>query len=390
MKICGIVAEFNPFHNGHAYLVQKAREMGATHVVAVMSGNFVQRGEPAIFDVKTRTEAALKGGVDLIISLPVTRSVARAQDFAGGALEILKGLGCVDMLAFGSERGEIAPLEKAAEILEKKELDALIKVELEKGLTYAVARENAVRIFSQESADILKYPNNILAVEYISAAKKIRFLPKLVTVKRQGVAHDSTEISGDFAGAKQIRKMVKKGENFAPLVPVKYPDTEELNIVNTTKFDTAVLYKMRTVTLEDLRKIQDVSEGIENRILSAVQESNSLEELYENAKTKRYPEARIRRIVLQSALGITAEDIALKVPYIRLLGATEKGLEIACALKKTATLPVVSKTADFKDLGGRNAQKIFDLEITATDIYSLCREKTLPCGEEKKFTFITI
>ena len=389
MKICAIVAEFNPFHNGHAYLVKKAREMGATHVVAVMSGNFVQRGEPAIFDVKTRAEAALKGGVDLIVSLPVTRSVARAQDFAGGALEILKGLGCVDMLAFGSERGEIAPLEKTAEILEKKELDALIKVELEKGITYAAARENAVRIFSGESADILKYPNNILAVEYISAARKIGFFPRFFTVKRQGVSHDSTEVSGDFAGAKQIRKMIKKGENFDRLVPLKYPATEELNIVNITKYDTAVLYKMRTVTLEDLRKIQDVSEGMENRIIGAAQESNSLAELYEKAKTKRYSEARIRRIVLQSTLGITAEDIALKIPYIRLLGATEKGLEIASTIKETATLPVVSKTADFKDLG-ENAQKIFDFEITATDIFSLCREKTLPCGEEKKFTFIIL
>lgn len=383
MKIAGIIAEYNPFHNGHSLLVQKAREAGYTHVVAVMSGNFVQRGEPAVFHHSVRTKAALENGVDLVLQLPSVYAMSGAQSFARAGVEVLNGLGIVDSLVFGSECGDTALLAETACAIYGEEIKAYLSEELEKGISFASARENALRNINPVYADIIKSPNNILGVEYIAALNTLGSKITPVTFERKGAAHDSNEISDNIAGASYIRELIRNGGNWQTLVP---ENAKELyacaEIADVSRMENAVLYKIRTVSSEELSKVPDVSEGIENRILSAAKQARSLDELYSLAKTKRYSHARIRRIIWNCLLGVTADDLSLSVPYIRIMGFNKAGAEIVKAAKSTSVLPVLSKPSDLAGTG-EYAQKIFSLECRAGDVYSLCTLKAGGCGTEK-------
>lgn len=384
MKVAGIIAEYNPFHIGHAYLAEKARNNGATHVVAVMSGNFVQRGAPAVFDHETRTKAALMNGIDLVLQLPAVYAVSPAQSFARAGVEILNGTGFVDELVFGSECGNIKNIISACEALESKELKPLLDKELKKGISFASARENALRNISPESASVIQNPNNILGVEYVSALKKSKSKIFPVTFGRVGADHDSREFSGNIASASYIRELLGSGnwENFVPENTVNiYKNSATADI---KRIENAILYKIRTAEAGSLSKAPDVSEGIENRIISAASDAVSLSELYSLAKTKRYSHARIRRIILNYFLGFTAEDLALPIPYIRVMGFNEKGAELIRKAKETADLPVITKASDIASLGEK-AQRIFALECSAGDVFALCFDDILPCGNEKKF-----
>lgn len=383
MKVAGIIAEFNPFHNGHALLVQKAREAGYTHVVAVMSGNFVQRGEPAIFHHSVRTKAALENGVDLVLQLPSVYAMSGAQSFARAGVEILNGFGVVDALVFGSECGNADLLSETADTIYGDEIKPLISAELNKGISFASARENALRTINPVYADIIKSPNNILGVEYIAALKKLKSRIAPVTFKRVGAAHDSDESSGNIAGASLIREFISNKNEWENLVPKNAKDIYgQADTADINRIENAVLYKIRTVSAAELSAVPDVSEGIENRILSAAKQARSLDELYSLAKTKRYSHARIRRIVWNCVLGVTADDLGLPVPYIRVTGFNGRGAELIRKSKETANLPVISKPAELSMLG-ESAQRVFFLECTAGDIYALCMKETDVCGTEK-------
>ena len=383
MKVAGIIAEFNPFHNGHAFLVQKARETGYTHVVAVMSGNFVQRGEPALFHHSVRTKAALENGVDLVLQLPGVYAMSGAQSFARAGAEILDGLGIVDSVVFGSECGNAQLLSETADAIYGEEIKQYLSSELDKGISFASARENALRIINPVYADVIKSPNNILGVEYIAALKRLGSNVSPVTFSRNGAAHDSDKTDGNIAGASLIRELMRNGGEWENLVPdntaVIYNASE---IADISRLESAVLYKIRTVSAEELAKVPDISEGIENRILSAAKQAGSLDELYSLAKTKRYSHARIRRIIWNCLLGVTAKDLEKSVPYIRITGFNKKGAELIKAAKETAKLPIMSKPSDLLQLN-ENAQKILSLECTAGDIYSLCYKNPDICGTEK-------
>lgn len=384
MKVAGIIAEFNPFHNGHRLLVQKAREAGYTHVVAVISGNFVQRGEPAIFHHSVRTKAALENGVDLVLQLPSVYAMSGAQSFARAGAEILDGFGVVDSLVFGSECGDIRLLSETADTVYGDDIKSFLSEELDKkGISFAAARENALRKINPAYADVIKSPNNILGVEYIAALKKLGSRISPITFERIGAAHDSDDTDGNIAGASMIRDLIKNGGDWEKFVP---DNTAEIysnsDIADMSRMEKAVLYKIRTVTAEELSKVPDISEGIENRIISAAKQSVSLEELYSLAKTKRYSHARIRRIVWNCLLGVTAEDLNKSVPYIRIVGFNRRGAELIKASKETANLPVISKPAELSLLD-ETARRVFSLECTAGDIYSLCYENPAVCGTEK-------
>lgn len=384
MKVAGIVAEYNPFHNGHAYLIEKARENGATHVVAVMSSNFVQRGEPAVFDCDVRTRAALMNGVDLVVQLPSVYAVSNAQSFARSSVEVLDASGIVDELVFGSECGSIREISGAVSSLGAKELKPLLDDELKKGISFASARENALRMLDCASADIIRSPNNILGVEYVSALKEKNSRISPVTFCRAGAEHDSGITNDAFASASNIRRMLACGEEWKDFVPDNvislYESCEKSDI---GRIENAVLYSMRTADREALAKAPDVSEGIENRLLTASLSAKSLDELYAAAKTKRYSHARIRRIVFNHFLGFTADDLSLPVPYIRVLGFNSEGSALIRKAKNVSRLPVITKAADLSRLG-ENAQRIFSLECRAGDIYSLCFANNGSCGEEKR------
>lgn len=390
MKVAGIIAEYNPFHNGHALLAQMAREAGATHVIAVMSGNFVQRGEPALMHHSVRTRAALECGVDLVLQLPSAYAVSSAQSFARAGAEIFDGTGCVDWLVFGSECGDTRKITETARLIYSDEIRPLISAELEKGITFAAARENALRKINSGYADIIKSPNNILGVEYAAALGRLGSRIKPVTFARVGAEHDSKEASGSIASASLIREAIKSGADFADFVPEKAAELYSAAAIADIKLlENAILYKMKTTTAQALSFAPDVSEGIENRIVTAAKEAENLEGLYILSKTKRYTHARIRRIIMNHFLCVTAADLALSVPYIRVTGFNERGAELVRMFKKTAKLPVVTKASDIPQAGG-NAQRIFSLECTAGEIFSLCMPGNTRYSAEKAYKPIII
>ncbi len=389
IKITGIVAEYNPFHNGHKYMIEKCREGGATHIVAVMSGNFVQRGSVAIMDKRARAAAALGSGVDLVLELPVCLAVSTAELFARGGVSILHALGCVDALGFGAECDNAELLLKAADAVCDIRVHEIIKRELEGGISYPKARENAVlEVFGDEVASVLSQPNNILGVEYIKAIKSLSSEIKPEPVLRQGAAHDSLKENGEFASASALRILLERGDEaayeFMPEASVK--EFERLKAVGRApacfdESERAILSRLRMLSVSDIKNAPDVSEGLENRIYNAIQTATSLEELYDIIKTKRYTHSRIRRIITALYLGIKPEDAQLKVPYIRVLGFNERGREILKVAKATAKLPVVMKSSGFDTLS-EEAKHVFELERKATNLYNLSTPRILPCGTE--------
>ena len=390
MKTAGIIAEYNPFHNGHKYHIEKTKEeTGADHIVAVMSGNYVQRGETAIISKWARAESAIENGVDLVIELPTMWSIARAQDFAAGAVKLINALGCVDVLSFGSECGDIETLRHISEILSDERVIERMQCDLDIGMSFAGARAEAVRTYYGDAYyDILNEPNNILAIEYILANNKYENKPDIFTVKRKGAAHDSIIRSENFASASDIRKMILNDEKWSPFVPQSTVDIFEKEKENQTgptpysKLEFSVLCCMRQLAPEDIAETPDVSEGIENRIHDAAQKARTLDELFSLAKTRRYSHARIRRIVLASFLGFTNELCYGLPPYIKVLAMNDKGKEILKEAKEKATLPIVTKASDFDDLEER-AKKVYSIEGMCTDVYSLATPVILPCGREQ-------
>ena len=390
MKTAGIIAEYNPFHNGHKYHIEKTKEgTGADHVVAVMSGNYVQRGETAILSKWARAETAIENGVDLVVELPTIWSIARAQDFAAGAVHILNSLGCVDVLSFGSECGDIGILRHISEILSDKRVEERMQADLDIGMSFAGARAEAVRTYYGDAYyDILNEPNNILAIEYILANNKYENKPDIFTIPRKGAAHDSLKRSENIASASEIRRMILENEKWSPYVPqstVAIFEREKENETGPTpysKLEFSVLCCMRQLAAEDIAETPDVSEGIENRIHEAAQKARTLDELFSFAKTRRYSHARIRRIVLASFLGFTKDQCEGLPPYIKVLAMNDKGKDILREAKEKASLPIVTKASDIDTLGER-AKKIYSLEGMCTDVYSLATPVILPCGREQ-------
>ncbi len=387
MSVIGIICEFNPFHNGHKYLIDSVKKDGDT-VVCVMSGNFVQRGESAIADKRIRAKAALLCGADLVIELPVAFSVSGAQTFARGGVKLLDSLGCVDKIAFGSECGDTESLKKAAKAIENKSVQNEINSFMQTGITFAAARENAVRnVFGDEIADILKSPNDILGVEYISALNLLRSKIKPQAVSRKSISHNSKMCNGAFASAMLIREKMRNGEDYREFMPDKAFEVlqkaaEEGKIPSDyVKLEVAILAFLRKATAEDFKIVPDVSEGIENRILASVRNANTLSEVFDGAKTKRYTHARIRRIVLCAFLGIKKPHIACGMPYIHILGFSENGRRLLHDAVKTATLPIAVRHSDISNLGYVASQS-YKLECTSTDIYNLTLPKIRNCGTE--------
>lgn len=352
--ITGIICEFNPFHSGHKYLIDTVRQ-NSDGIVCVMSGNLVQRGEFAVYDKFTRAKTALENGADLIIELPCAYSTLSAGGFAKYAVQILEASGVVDEIAFGAECDNIDKLKETADKIQK--CDSLIKEKLAGGLSYPAARKAAV------NSDILDTPNNILAVEYIRQTK----LP-CRAIKRIGKGHDTDDTEYSASA-------IRDGLSLE-------------NICSLKNCETAVLAKLRTMRCEDFLKLDDVSEGLENRIVDAVRTSVSLEEIYDKIKTKRYTHSRIRRIILRAYLDIT-KDFTSDVPYIRILSFNRKGQDIAALMKKNANLPIISRYSDVKELSEKG-RRLFNLECKCTDLYNLGYKKPLPCGTEQRSKMIIL
>ncbi len=384
MKITGIIAEYNPFHNGHAYQIRAAGENGATHIVCAMSGNFTQRGDVAIMDKIARTRCALANGADLVLELPVAYALGNAGIFAKGGIETLLATGCLDALHFGSECGDTELLRRTAAAIEH--LEAVGAVDKKQG---AQMRRQALldNGYAAEAA-LMDTPNNLLAVEYMLALRSAysHVLPE--TVKRAGSQHDSRLVADEFCSASQLRRIIQAD----PAVAEGYAPKETLDIladcklngrapVTLSALDRAILSRLRMVEPAYLARIAGVSEGLENRLYEAIRQGRSFDEICNAVKTKRYPLSRIRRILLCAAIGITAKDQEGSPAYIRVLGQNQRGNEILRVMRQTAKLPVILRTSDMATVSERG-KRLFRLENLATDLYTMAYEPMGTCGME--------
>ncbi len=370
MRTVGIVAEYNPFHAGHArHIAETRRALGEDcAVAAAMSGNFVQRGDCALFDKWRRARAALEGGADLVLELPTVWAAASAERFARGAVNILRAAGA-ECLSFGSESGDADGLKTLAASLDGPAYDAALREELAGGASFAACRQKAAAgLAGAERAALLANPNDNLAVEYLRAARRLGWVPEVVAVPRAGAGHDGGD-HPDYPSASYLREQIRAGklqsEGFADL----------------RRAERAVLARLRSMSLSGFEALPDSGEGLASRLYRAVQRGTSLEEVWALAKTKRYAHARLRRMTLWAFLGLTAADVPENPPYLRVLGCNARGREILKRLKKTAPLPVLTKPAHAKELDGEG-RRLFELEARCTDLYDLCLDPVPVPGRE--------
>lgn len=363
MKIVGIVAEYNPFHAGHRHHIEETRRRLGEEctVVAAMSGNFVQRGDAAITDKWARARMALEGGVDLVLELPTAWAASSAEHFAFGAVSVLKMAG-VDTLSFGSESADSAKLKAVAAVLDTEEFKTELQPHLDQGLPFALCRQKAVEaLLGAQTAACMANPNDNLGVEYLKAANRLGFDPEVIAVPRVGAAHDGGD-HPDYPSASHVRQEILNGA-----VPMDNPGSLKFN-------ERAVLARLRQMTAEEFEALPDCGEGLAVRLYEAVRKAASLEEVYDFAKTKRYAHARIRRAVLWAALGLKESDRPHTPPYLRVLGANERGRAVLKAIPEDVT--VITKPTHGKGI------PLMELEARCTDFYALCRENVLPCGAE--------
>ena len=386
MKIAGVICEYNPFHNGHEYMLREMRNNGVTHIVACMSGNFCQRGEPAVYDKYIRARAALYGGADLVIELPVSFACAGAERFALGGVYLLNSLGCVDELYFGSECGDNELLSSLAGIIDDEIICNELHRGLDKGLSFAAARQRAVEaVKGKEAAQELSHPNNTLGIEYIRAIRKINSGMKPCTILRKGAEHDGNEVSEGFAGAKYIRELIAERKSIESIVPEKalgiYKSAEFFPPVGgrMKKLELMIMYRLRMMNESMFQSLPDISEGLENRIMTAVRTSVDTEELIQMIKTKRYTRARINRLLMYALLEIQSNELSDIPLYIRVIGFNERGREILKSVKKCASLPVILKYGDIKN-APEKIKKEYMLEARADDIYALTGSVPDICG----------
>lgn len=404
MNVLGIVAEYNPFHNGHAYQLKKSKEItGSDAVIAVMSGNYVQRGAPAIIDKWTRTKIALLNGIDLVIELPCVYSISSAEFFSFGAISLLNSTGVVKNICFGSETDNIEALKTAAHILsdETEEYKEILKHELKKGLSFPHARYETIKnimhdkkIDENEAEQILKSSNNILGIEYIKSLIKLKSGIKPYCIKRIGSSYSSYDIQGMYPSALALRKSMYNTNDFSMLKD--YFPYESMKIISKLyekNYDFAHENKMLSyikykcyMDKDSLKKLPDVKEGIENRIYKYIPEAQSMNDLIQKVKTKRYTYARISRILCEWFAGFDMFDTQRmrkeECPYARVLGFNDRGRSILKLIKMNTSIPIYTKLPYIKN-------DTLNLDLKSSKAYTLLN-KNSDCFDDYKIGPIII
>ena len=386
MKVAGIVAEYNPFHNGHKFQIDSLKNQGFTHIVTAMSGNFVQRGDTAVADKWVRTKTALENGACLVLEIPTCYCLAPAEKYCFAAVEVLHNTGVVDTLCFGSETAETEKLLYFAEkIFDDNSVDIKLKEFLNEGITYVSALEKAVEeIYGNEYSKVLKNPNDILGIEYLRALNSLNSDITPLPIKRKGVGHNDTETANRFASATGIREMIANGEDYSLFLPknslkeLKSAEKDGKFPVFAKQYERVILGALRSLDENDFERLCDVSEGFHNRLFEAVKNADSLDSLFTLAKTKRYTLARIRRLVFCAALKIFRYE---KPPYIRVLGFSQDGVQLLKKMKQSSRLPIVTSYSEAKKLS-EDAKKYFETQAKYTDFYSMLMPKIAPKGLE--------
>ena len=387
MKTAVIIAEYNPFHRGHQWQIKQLRERGFTHITAVMSGCFVQRGAPAVFSKYERSRMALLGGADLVIELPLPYACATAQRFAFGGVALADALGCADTLCFGSECGDSTQLNAVAEALESPDLKVPLDKFLAQGMTFAKARTLAVaELTSPQLAAILEEPNNTLGIEYMLQLRQLGSSMDAVTIPRKSVAHHADTSQDGFASASHIRQLLlnEQLDEASAFVPEQCKNF--FSSLSTVSYDDRIiLSRLRTLSKENLSRLPDCSEGIENRLYQAIRDSLSLEEIWDKTKSKRYSHARIRRLCMNAFLGVEDGLHQQLPPYLRVLGFNEKGREVLALARQKAKLPVSGSLADLAKTSPL-AEQFAQLEARSVDLYNLFEKDLKPCGQDFRFS----
>lgn len=374
--VCAVICEYNPFHNGHKYLINQAKIDGDA-LIAVMSGSFTQRGDVAITDKFSRAEAAVINGADLVIELPTVYACAPAETFARGGVQLIDSLGIVDRLCFGAEDADVGLLKLAGEAFNNDEFKSELNRCMKDGDYYPKAVHKAMsKIYSPAMAEVVKKPNNILAVEYIKVLSGTDIEP--IAIKRVGAEHDSKDSRDGIASASYIRENIKSDEDYSEFVP----DYKIENPADINNLEQAIMYKLRTMSAEDFAALPDVNEGLENRLYDAVRAATSIDELLSNIKTKRYTMAKIRRLFVYALLNIKADMPKKKPPYLRILAFNNKGAEMMKDIKKASPLPLITNVADGYKCLEDDAKRIFDVDLLATDVFNLATQKKSACGAD--------
>lgn len=389
-KILGIIAEYNPFHNGHLYHLEKSKQLtGCNKTISIISGNFTQRGSTSLVDKWEKTKMALSNGIDLVIELPTLYSISSAENFADGAIKILNSLGIVDFLSFGAETEDINLLNNISNILcdEPEDYKISLSNELKKGLPFPKARENALLACVGNSNDylnILSSPNNILAIEYLKALKKYNSNIEPVCISRYKSQYNSKNFSDNIASATSIRELVKN-DNFEKIKDLVPDSTYSILLENIKNkhivldlniFEKEIMYVLRKMYIEEIAELPDVSEGLEFNIKNAVNSCNTIDELINRIKSKRYTYTRIQRILLYALLEITKKDMEISkkvLPYVRVLGFNENGKKLISEIsKKNPKLKIVTSIKKFVDTNiDKNLELMINKDILATNVYTI-------------------
>ncbi len=353
-----VICEFNPFHNGHKFLLEKIKEEFADEVVCIMSGNFVQRGDIAITDKYARARAALENGADMVAELPTVYAVSAAQVFAKSGVQIAYELGC-EKLCFGSENS-LEELYSLLDVLDAQETQKKIAGYMNDGDYYPLALSKAV---GNDLSEIICKPNNILALEYIRACRSYGIEP--IAIKRIGVGHDDTEVCGNIASATKIRELLINGEDCSPYTPMRISEPCQLSDI-----DQIICYLLRSKKPGDTEGIAGISEGLNHRLHKCAVENRSADEILAAAKTKRYTMARLRRAVISVCLNITDEMQHRDVPYIRVLGIRKDKARMI----QSKNLPLIIDVRRGYDSLDQSAKEIFDIDIAAAELMNMCRD----------------
>ncbi len=389
-KVLGIIAEYNPFHNGHLYHLQESKKQtGSTYTVAIMSGNFTQRGSTSIIDKWSKAEIALYCGVDLVIELPVLYSISSAENFADGAIKILDSLKVVDYLSFGAETADIPTLQQIAKVLytEPRQYKTLLTHELKKGLSFPKARENALMMYLNDIrrfTNVISSPNNILGIEYLKALMKYKSNIQPVAIHRSSVGYNDLEYTDNIASSTAIRNIIKNNgfDVLRNVIPepsysILIKNIKQDHIVpDLSTFEKEIIYNLRKMDVSEIAELPDVSEGLEFALKNAANSCNTLNEFLYIIKSKRYTSTRIQRISVYSLLGITKKDMELSkkvTPYVRVLATNKRGKYlISEILKANPKLEIVTSVKRYLDSNpNKNYQLLLDKDIWATNVYTI-------------------
>jgi len=373
MQVAGVICEYNPFHTGHAWQLSELRRRGAAAIVCAMSGNFTQRGDFAIVRKHVRAEAAICGGADLVLELPLPWAISSAEGFAQGGVEVLAATGVVDTLAFGSECADTDKLTRVADALQSEAFAEALKSELDKGDSFASARQRAAEKLVGADAAVLSNPNDILGVEYCKALRGTGIAP--LALPRMGAAHDG-QPAGEYASASYLREQLICNQVSSGYLT---PDMRRLYDaeraagcapVTMANAERAILARLRTMGEDEFAAYDEGNEGLYHRFFDAARRATSVTELLDAVKTKRYAHARLRRMLLAMYLGLPNAERPERVPYLRVLAMNDRGKALLHDMRKTAALPVLIKPADVRELSPA-ARRLMEWEAKATDLYAL-------------------